>query len=316
MNIYEEILKEGGKIYALSPMEDVTDTVFRQILCDIGKPDLFFTEFMSTDGYISKGRDKVSHRLDFTQKERPIVFQLWGNHPENYAGTVKDIIKLKPDGIDINIGCSVRTVLNSGHCSALIREPELVKEIIDAVKSEAEDTPVSVKTRLGYDEVITEEWFSFLLGQDLDLITVHGRISKQGYDEPADWGEIAKVVKLRDMISPTTIILGNGDIEDLDMADEYIDRYGVDGVMIGRAVMSNPWVFGRRDGIPKEERLDVLKEHLGLFKDTWDGVKSFNSQKKHIKMYISNFEGANELRMELMMCDDVDEALAIVEEII
>jgi nifR3 family TIM-barrel protein len=313
MNKYQQILKEKGRIYALSPMEDVTDTVFRQILCDIGKPDLFFTEFMSTDGYMSKGRDKVSHRLEFTQKERPIIFQLWGNHPENYAGTVKDIIKLKPDGIDINIGCSVRTVLNSGHCSALIRDPDLVKEIIDAVESEAKDIPVSVKTRLGYDEVITEDWFSFLLEQGLDLITVHGRISKQGYDEPAEWDEIAKVVKLRDMISPTTVILGNGDIEDLDMADEYIEKYGVDGVMVGRAVMQNPWLFGRRESIAKEERLEVLKKHLELFKDTWEGVKPFNSQKKHIKMYISNFEGANELRMELMKCNDVDEALAIVE---
>jgi nifR3 family TIM-barrel protein len=316
MNIYEKILKEKGRIYVLAPMEDVTDTVFRQILCDIGKPDLFFTEFMSTDGYMSKGRDKVSHRLKFTQKERPIVFQLWGNHPENYAGTVKDIVKLKPDGIDINIGCSVRTVLNSGHCSALIKEPDLVKEIIDAVKSEAKDIPISVKTRLGYDEVITEEWFSFLLEQGLDLITVHGRISKQGYNEPANWDEIAKVVKLRDIISPTTVILGNGDIEDLNMADDYIEKYGVDGIMIGRAVTNNPWVFANRGEIPKDERLAVLKKHLELFKDTWDGVKPFNSQKKHIKMYINNFEGANELRMQLMKCNEVDEALAIVEEVI
>jgi nifR3 family TIM-barrel protein len=316
MNTYQKILEEKVKIYALSPMEDVTDTVFRQILCDIGRPDLFFTEFMSTDGYMSKGRDKVSHRMQFTERERPIVIQLWGNHPENYSGTVKDIIKLKPDGIDINIGCSVRTVINSGHCSALIKEPDLVKEIIDAVKTEAKDIPVSVKTRLGYDEVITEEWFSFLLEQNLDLITVHGRISKQGYDERADWDEIAKVVKLRDLISPTTVILGNGDIADLNMADECIDKYGVDGVMIGRAVMQNPWIFANRGRIPKDERLNVLKKHLELFKDTWEGVKPFNTQKKYIKMYIGNFEGANELRMKLMQCNDSDEALEIVREII
>jgi tRNA-dihydrouridine synthase len=312
MNIYEKILKEKGKITALSPMEDITDTVLRQILCDIGRPDIFFTEFMSTDGYMSKGRDKVSHRLKFEEIERPVVIQLWGNTPQNYADTVKDIVRLNPDGIDINIGCSVRTVINSGHCSALIREPDLVKEIISAVKSESGDIPVSVKTRLGYDHVITEEWIGFLLEQNLELITVHGRISKDGYNVPANWEELGKLYKLRDDISPTTIILGNGDIKDLDMADEYISKYGVDGVMIGRGIIQNPWLFSRRDDIGKEERLGVLKKHLELFKSTWEGVKGFNCQKKYIKMYVSNFDDANELRMRLMECESVDEALAIL----
>jgi tRNA-dihydrouridine synthase len=313
MNIYEKILKKKGKIYALAPMEDITDTVFRQVLCDIGKPDLFFTEFMNTDGYMSKGRDKVDHRLKFTKRERPVVLQLWGNNPENYACTVKDIIKLKPDGIDINVGCSVRNVLDSGHCSALIKEPELVKEIIQAVRSESGKIPVSVKTRLGYDEIITEKWFTFLLEQKLDLITVHGRISKQGYEKPANWEEIGRVVELRNTISPTTVILGNGDVESLDMADNYISKYGVDGVMFGRAVVSNPWLFNRRSVIPKEERMEVLEKHLELFKSTWEGIKPFNTQKKYIKMYLSDFEGAQELRMKFMKCDTVDEALSILK---
>ena len=312
MNTYSKLLKDRGKIYALAPMEDITDSVFRQMLCDIGKPDLFFTEFMSTDGYMSKGRDKVDHRLRFTKKERPIVFQLWGNNQDKYAQTVKDIVGLKPDGIDINIGCSVRNVLISGHCSALIKEPELVREIIQAVRNESGDIPVSVKTRLGYDEIITEEWFTFLLEQDLDLITVHGRISKQGYDEPANWDEIGKVIELRNRISPTTVILGNGDVEDLNMADDYISKYGVDGVMVGRAVINNPWLFDRRSVIPKKERLEVLGKHLELFKSTWEGVKPFNTQKKYIKMYISNFEGSQELRMKFMKCEGVDEAIELI----
>lgn len=312
MNIYKKVLKEKGKIYALAPMEDVTDTVFRQVLCDIGKPDLFFTEFMSTDGYMSKGRDKVSHRLEFSDIERPIVFQLWGNNPDNYAETVKDIVKLKPDGIDINIGCSVRTVLNSGHCSALIKEPGLVRDIIHAVKGESKSIPVSVKTRLGYDQIITEEWFSFLLKQNLDLITAHGRISKDGYSVPANWNEIGKVVKLRDEISPATVILGNGDVNTLEQADEYISRYGVDGVMIGRGILQNPWLFARRENVDREERIDVLKKHLKLFDRVWGDRKPFYSQRKYIKMYISNFEGASELRNQLMECNTLDEVLAIV----
>jgi len=312
MNVYQSILKEKGRIYGLAPMEDVTDTVFRQVLCEIGRPDLFFTEFMSTDGYMSKGRDKVSHRLEFVEIERPIVFQVWGNNPENYASTVRDIVKLNPDGIDINIGCSVKNVLSSGHCSALIKEPELVKEIIKAVKSESKEIPVSVKTRLGYDSVITEEWFTFLLEQDLDLITVHGRISKEGYNVPANWEEIGKVVDLKNRISPTTVILGNGDINTLDQADECISKYGVDGVMFGRAILQNPWLFSRIEDISKKERLEVLKKHLDIFERVWGDRKPFCTQKKYIKMYISNFDGANELRSELMRCESVAEVLSIL----
>jgi tRNA-dihydrouridine synthase len=311
MNIYQKILEQKQKIYALAPMEDVTDSVFRQMLYEIGKPDLFFTEFMNTDGYMSKGREKVEHRVRFTPKERPIIFQLWGNNPDRYADTVKDLIKLKPDGIDINIGCSVRNVLSSGHCSALIKEPELVKEIIDAVKQESDDIPVSVKTRLGYDEIITDEWFRLLLKQNLDLITVHGRISKEGYSNPVKWEEISKVVKLRDSIAPATVILGNGDVDSLNMADRYIEKYGVDGVMIGRAIMQNPWLFTKKDNIGKKERLDTLEKHLKLFKDTWESIKPFNTQKKYIKMYLSNFDGAQDLRIKFMKCENVDEALKL-----
>jgi len=314
MNVFQEIIEEKGHIYALAPMEDITGSVFRQVLCDIGKPDLFFTEFMSTDGYMSKGREMVRHRVEVTDIERPVVVQLWGNTPENYASTVRDIINFKPDGIDINIGCSVKTVLKSGHCSALIKEPELVKEIIDAVRSESGDIPVSVKTRLGYDSIITNEWFTFLLEQGLDLITVHGRISKDSYSVPANWDEISKVVKLRDSISPTTIILGNGDIRDLNMADVYIKKYGVDGVMIGRGIVSNPWLFSRRGNITQKERLRVLKKHLELFKSTLEGIKGFNSQKKFIKMYISNFNCANELRMRLMECEEVGRVLEVISQ--
>jgi tRNA-dihydrouridine synthase len=313
MNTYQEILKRKGRIYALAPMEDVTDTVFRQILCEIGKPDLFFTEFMNTDGYMSKGREKVSQRLKFTSKERPIIFQLWGNNPTNYASTVKDIVKLNPDGIDINIGCSVRNVLSDGQCSALIQEPEVVKQIIKSVKDQSKNIPVSVKTRLGYDSVVTEEWFTFLLKQNLDLITVHGRTAKQNYNDPANWDEIGKVVELRNKISPTTVILGNGDVKDLDMADEYVDKYGVDGVMLARAVVQNPWVFSRRGEIGKEERLVVLEKHLELFKSTWEGIKPFNTQKKYIKMYLSSFQGAQELRMKFMKCENIDEALELLQ---
>jgi tRNA-dihydrouridine synthase len=312
VNLYKDIKKKNGYITALAPMEGVTDSSFRQVLCDIGKSDMFFTEFLSVEGFCSKGRDEVVHRLEFAKKEKPVVIQLWGNIPEYYAQTVKYVKKLKPSGIDINIGCSVRDVLSGGKGSALIKERELVKEIIGAVRDEAGSIPISVKTRLGYDEVNIDGWIKFLLEQDLDLITIHGRISKEGYSTPSNWEKISECVKLRDEISPDTLIIGNGDITSLEQGKEYVNRYGVDGFMVGRGILSNPWLFSGREEISKEERINTLIKHFGIFEKVWKGRKPFNSQKKYIKAYISNFDGANELRKELMGCNDIEELRSLL----
>lgn len=296
-------------------MEGVTDTVFRQILCDIGRPDIFFTEFLNVEGFCSKGREKVIHRLDFVKKEHPIVVQLWGNTPEDYVETLKYVKKLKPDGIDINIGCSVRDVLSSGRCSALIKEKDLVKEIIKTVQKASGGLPVSVKTRLGYDEVDVEGWIGFLLTLNLDLITIHGRISKEGYSTLSRWDKISECVKLRDEISPETIIIGNGDVKSLRQGEEYVEKYGVDGFMIARGIMNNPWLFSgrKRKEISQEEKKEVLLKHLRLFDKTWEGTKPFNSQKKYIKAYISGFDGANELRKNLMGATNTNEVVKILD---
>jgi tRNA-dihydrouridine synthase len=317
MNIYQKIKEKEGYISVLAPMEGVTDSVFRQVLCDIGKPDLFFTEFLNVEGFCSKGREKVMHRLKFSEREKPIVVQLWGNVPEYYLETVKYVKTLKPDGVDINIGCSVRDVLSGGRCSALIKEKGLVKEIIEAVRSEAGDIPVSVKTRLGYDEIDIEGWIGFLLKLNLDLITVHGRLSKEGYSTPSRWDDITKCVKLRDEISPKTLIIGNGDVKTLKQGKEYVEKYRVDGFMVARGILNNPWLFSGRDKgeITREERIEVLVKHLRLFEKTWDGTKPFNSQKKYIKAYINNFKGANELRKELMATSSVKEVAQVLKEV-
>lgn len=316
MNIYQKIKNEKGYLSALAPMEDVTDTVFRQMLCKIGRPDIFYTEFMNVDGYCSKGRDKVNHRILFSEKERPVIIQLWGNTPEHYSEAVKEILKLKPEGIDINMGCSVKNVLKNGAGSGLIQEQDLAKEIIEAVKKEAKDIPVSVKTRIGYDEVITEEWIGFLLKQGLDVITIHGRISKEGYNVPCRWNEIGKAVELRNEISPETLIIGNGDIQSIEQGLEYKEKYGVDGFMVGRGIMNNPWLFSERKEISKEEKIQTLLDHLILFKETWGDMKPFHAQRKYVKMYISEFEGAGELRRELMTYDSVDETCAFLSDIL
>jgi len=314
MNIYQKIKEKEGYISVLAPMEGVTDSVFRQVLCDIGKPDLFFTEFLNVEGFCSKGREKVMHRLKFSEREKPIVVQLWGNVPEYYLETVKYVKTLKPDGVDINIGCSVRDVLSGGRCSALIKEKGLVKEIIEAVRSEAGDIPVSVKTRLGYDEIDIEGWIGFLLKLNLDLITVHGRISKEGYSTPSRWDDIAKCVTLKDELSPSTLIIGNGDVKTLKQGKEYVEKYRVDGFMVARGILNNPWLFSGRDKgeITREERVEVLVKHLRLFEKTWDGTKPFNSQKKYIKAYIGGFKGVNELRKELMGLDTTKEVIKVL----
>ena len=312
MNTFQTIKQEKGFLTMLSPMEDVTDTVFRQILCNIGKPDVFFTEFMNVEGYCSVGKDKVDHRIQFSEIERPIVIQLWGNVPEDFAKTVREIKELKPDGFDINMGCAVRNVINTGGGSALIKEPELAKEIIQAVKQEAGDIPVSVKTRLGYSMVDTENWIGLLLNQGLDMLTVHGRIAKDSYAIPSRWDEIQKVVKMRDEISPTTLIIGNGDITSSRQGEEYVKTYGTDGYMVGRGILNNPWIFSGREDIPEEERFNILLEHAKLFNEVWGDTKNFSVIKKYIKAYISDFEGANELRQRLMMVNNYEDLKELI----
>lgn len=306
------MVEKKGLLSMLAPMEDVTDSVFRRMLCEIGRPDVFFTEFMNVDGYCSVGKKGVDHRVVFDDIERPIIIQLWGSNPENFANTVRELKQLNPDGFDINMGCAVRNVTSTGGGSALIQDQKLAKEIIEAVKSEAGDIPISVKTRIGYEKVDTENWIGFLLKQDLDMLTVHGRIAKEGYNIPARWDEIAKCVKLRDEISPSTLLIGNGDITSIKQGEEYTKRYGTDGYMVGRGIMSNPWLFSGREDISTQERLDTLVKHCELFEEVWGERKNFSITKKFVKAYIGGFDGAAELRMKLMSANDSNSLKEII----
>jgi tRNA-dihydrouridine synthase len=214
------------------------------------------------------------------------------------------------------MGCSVRNILDTGGGSSLITIPTLAAEIISAVKQEARAIPVSVKTRIGFEKVNTEEWIGFLLQQDLDMLTVHGRIAKEGYNIPSRWEEIQKVVKMRNEISPDTLIIGNGDITNIKQGEEYTKKYGTDGYMVGRGILSNPWLFSGRDDISKEERLSTLLKHAILFCEVWGPSKNFNVMKKYIKAYINGFDGANELRQKLMTVSNLEELETIIGEVI
>ena len=244
-----------------APMEDVTDTVFRQIIAKCGKPDVFFTEFTNVEGMCSKGRDHVGRRLIFTSVERPIVAQIWGLDPSKFFETAKMVKDMGFDGIDINMGCPEKSVVKRGACAGLIHNPTLAKEIIEAVKKGAGDLPISVKTRIGIKEIETEVWIEFLLKQNLDALTVHGRTVKEMSDVPAHWDEIGKVVKLRDKLNVNTLIIGNGDIKSLDDALEKHKKYKVDGIMIGRGIFENLWIFDKKinpQNISSEAKLKLL----------------------------------------------------------
>ncbi len=295
----------------LAPMENVTDYVFREIVSNhLAKPDVMFTEFTNVDALNSNGFERTIHRFKFSTTQRPIVAQIWGTNPDNFFKSSKIIEKLGFDGIDINMGCPVKAVVKIGACSALINNRPLVKEIIKATKDGANKLPISVKTRIGFKNIITEDWITFLLEQNIDALTIHGRTAKQMSDVPANWEEIKKAVEIKNQISPNTIIIGNGDIKNnTDIQTAHL-KYGVDGVMVGRGIFSNPWIFEKKQ---RKHSLDdyknVLKKHLDLY----DNTMHYDKLKKFFKMYINNFDGAADLRAKLMETQNVEEALQILK---
>ncbi|MDE2025636.1 MAG: tRNA-dihydrouridine synthase, partial [Patescibacteria group bacterium] len=194
MNIWHTLKKP---IFILAPMEDVTDTVFRQIIMACGRPSLFFTEFTNVDGMASAGDEEVSKRLRFTQKEGPIIAQVWGMKPENYFSAAGRIAEMGYDGIDINMGCPQKAVVSRGACSALIKNPSLAKEIIQATREGAKGLPVSVKTRIGFKTNVLDTWIGFLLEQQLDALAIHARTASEMSKVPAHWEVMPAAVTIR-----------------------------------------------------------------------------------------------------------------------
>lgn len=310
-NFWKELPKP---FLVLAPMENVTDFVFREIVAnDLPRPQVMVTEFTNVESLMSEGYERTIIRFKFSEKQRPMVAQIWGLNPDNYYKVAQLIVKLKFDGIDINMGCPVREVFKAGACSALINNRPLAKEIISAVKEGASGLPVSVKTRIGVKKVITEDWTTFLLEQKIAALVVHGRTVEQMSAVPADWNEIAKAVKVRDQISPETIIIGNGDVKSFADAEEKHKIYGVDGVMVGRGIFHNPWVFEKKSkSHSPEEYKKILIKHLNLYEKTYGDVRNYHVMKKFFKMYINNFSGANQLRKKLMETNNYAEAYELI----
>jgi len=303
----------------LAPMENVTDFVFREIVATVlPKPDVLFTEFTNVEALTSEGFENTIPRLNFSEIQRPIVAQIWGTTPESFYKSALLVQKLKFDGIDINMGCPDRAVLKGGAGAALINNKSLVKEIISAVKKGADKLPVSIKTRIGVKSVVTSEWITFLLEQKIDALTIHGRTAKQMSKGSADWNEIKKAVEIRNEISPETLIIGNGDVESYSQVIDIHKKYGVNGVMVGRGIFKNPWVFDKSlepKKHTKEQYIAVLLKHISLNEKTRNDEKSFEPMKKFFKMYLNNFKGASILRQRLMETKNYSEANKLLKNI-
>lgn len=313
LNFWQKLRKP---ITVLAPMDGVTDTVFRQAVASRGKPSVFFTEFTSTDGLCSKGGEKLKTKLTFTEAERPIVAQIWGSDPKKFYQAAKIIQELGFDGIDINMGCPDRKVVGSGAGAALILNPELVREIIKATKQGAPALPLSVKTRLGFSVLQTEQWLGFLLGQGLAAMTVHGRTAKEKSEPSANWEEIRKVVEMRDQLGVTTLVLGNGDVKSYTGILEKFGCYRVDGIMVGRGIFENLWLFNPAVNpikITSHDRIKGLSSHLELYQKTWGKEKKIEPLKKFVKIYIAGFSDASVIREKLMSVHSAEEMGKILQ---
>jgi tRNA-dihydrouridine synthase len=309
MNFWESLPQP---FFALAPMEDVTDLVFRRVVARAGRPDVFFTEFMNVDGFChDQGRESVARRLEFSPTEQPIVAQIWGSNPEKFSLTAAEIAHLGFAGVDINMGCPDKKVVKSGGGAALIASSELAANIIDAAKSGG--LPVSVKTRLGYSRVDEwRPWLTTLLEQNLANLTVHLRTKKEMSKVPAHHELIPGIVALRDQIAPATKLTFNGNIADRLQARSLQEKFpGVDGWMIGRGVFANPFCF--TDHQPSREDLfDLLNYHLDLFDK--NQPRKFDPLKRFFKIYVKDFPGAAELRARLFECKTTVEIRKILKD--
>lgn len=312
-NFWQELPRP---FFVLAPMEDVTDVVFRHVVSEAGRPDVFFTEFTNSVSYCHpEGRNSVRGRLTFTEDEQPMVAHIWGDEPEHFREMSIGMAKEGFSGIDINMGCPVPNVAGNGRGSGLINRPEVAAELIEAAK--AGGLPVSVKTRLGYLKVDEwKEWLTHLLKQDIANLSIHLRTKKEMSKVDAHWELIPEIMELRNEIAPQTLITINGDIPDRKTGLELAEKYGVDGVMIGRGIFHNPYAFEKEPREhPSKELLELFRIHLDLFdKYTVDEPRAFKPLRRFFKIYVKGIRGASDLRAQLMETETTNDVRALLDE--
>lgn len=328
-------------ILGMSPMDGVTDVAFRSMVGKHGPADVMITEFVSVEGMNVGNPEKVFIPFLYEDNLRPVVAQVFGTTPEAFYQAAIMVAHMGFDGIDINMGCPAKNISARGAGAGLIRTPALAQEIIRAVQQGALDytkgksvsdlqvpnrtkeyllekypnhnperplLPVSVKTRIGYDEVVIEKWVETLLECQPVNISIHGRTLEQMYSGRADWDAISRGAKI--IHQTETSVLGNGDIQDLADAHNKIATYNVEGVLIGRACFGNPWIF--RGYTPTiEERLAAAIEHARTY-EKWYGKEFFHPMRKHLSWYIHGFSNAKDLRLALIKSNSADEVEQII----
>lgn len=333
-NVYGFWSKLKKPIIGLAPMDGVTDPSFRYMVRRHSRPSLMITEFTNVEG-LARGAVSMLDHLAYDKSERPIVAQIYGVELDSFYKVALMCCYLDFDGIDINMGCPANKVARRGSGAGLIKTPDHAREVIRVVKKAARDwadgikleeagirpkiitalkkikprapkprlLPVSVKTRIGYDEIVTESWVRTLTEESPAAITLHGRTFRQMYSGEANWDEIGKAAKI--CREAGVLLLGNGDIQSVDQAKQKIADYGVDGVLVGRAACGNPWFFSKKEPT-REDRIKVAIEHARHFEKFREG-QAFFAIRKHLAWYCKGFDGAKEVRVRLMQAQSAKE---------
>jgi tRNA-dihydrouridine synthase B len=358
VNFWQKIAKP---IIGLAPMDGVTDASFRFITAKHGGPDVVFTEFVNVETSFFAPHT-LMRDLTYSEIERPVVAQIYGHTPELFYKVAHIVCELGFDGLDINMGCPAKKVAAKGSGAALIRTPGLARRIIQSARQGIEDwragqtladlgiglefgamidhanrlrdggetrsqrrsIPLSVKTRIGYDSIVVEEWMQTLLEENPVVITLHGRTLKQGYKGDADWAAIGRAVEVAK--TSATLVLGNGDLKDMNTAYRRVSETGVDGVLFGRAAQGNPWIFRAKDQVKRalrsaaevrilnsrsvnlEERFRVLLEHSRHFEKT-NIVRNFVAMRKHLAWYCCDSPGMAELRAQVVRVNCMEDVI-------
>jgi nifR3 family TIM-barrel protein len=334
--------KLARPIIALSPMDGVTDFAFRYITARYGRPDVMFTEFTTAEGMFY-APERILQDFEYSEIERPIVAQIYGHRPDDFYRAAHVVCELGFDGIDINMGCPSKSVVQKNCGAKLITVPDLALEIIAATRRGVEDwaqgqtleklkisqrmvdtvskmnrlrtgndnptmrrlIPYSVKTRIGYDSIVIEDWVKTLLSEKPAVISIHGRTLKQMYKGSAHWEAIGHAVQVAK--GTGTLILGNGDIGSMEEAYQKIQNTGVDGVLIGRGSMGNPWIFEKSvRKISKQERFEIALEHARYYSEI-RGDRDFRTIRKHLIYYLSNFPEAVSFRVKALQTKNLGE---------
>lgn len=352
-------------IIGLSPMDGVTDVTFRHIMATHGQPDVVFTEFTNVHD-ICHGSRMGWEPLRFSECERPVVAQLYGKDPSLFYKAAHVIAELGFDGLDINMGCPSKNVASSGSGAGLIRTPDLALKIMVSAKQGLVDwahgqtleklgikkaaveqarernahrwvrqerpprtlLPLTVKTRLGFDSVVINEWSECLAEGQPEVISIHGRTLQQMYRGEADWDAIARATEI--IKAHGIVVLGNGDIRSLDDAVRRIQASGVDGILIGRAAQGNPWIFQGKKAIreavsnsslsplteptvPLETRFQMMINHATLF-ESFNDAPRFPRMRKHLGWYCSGFPFAASMRANMVKTNNALDVAQLVND--